>query len=363
MFRIVRFVVQHTAPVVVVGGDTFPERDRHIGCLGECGTELAGDFAVALDVDLAVFHAAAFGGDPEHILRVRFVADDHIRKRHDLFHALARQFFGRNAAPLPQFLAEVQVAGDPDPHFRGFLHDRQSGEIGIFAQSRRDTGHMKVEHAFQHGIKIIFFRTEHGNGAVFPVIDHIGTALGGALLCKIDPHSAALGVTDLFHIRAESALLGGKGSGKHVIRQSGQIAGLPAHHGNGGANVGFAAAERGFQFARKHLAETQFSRRGKTDHHFTETGNDLFGHNQFSCLKIYLLTCSAITYMQKGECQEKKQVFQRRIARQSCRSASSVTFKLGVTFSTIETGQPESSITCASSVQIVPSEKIFRIAG
>ena len=288
-FCIIGFIVKHPAPVVVVGRIAFTECDRHKRGFRERRTQFAGDFAVAFDIDLAGFHAGAFRSDPEHILRIFFIADDDVRIRHDLFHALARKLFGCDAfaTPFPQFFAEIQVAGDPDPLFRCLLHNGKGGKIGIFAQCRSDPGHMKVRHTVQHGIKIVIFRFQQRDHGIGAVVQHIGAALCGTVFRIIHTHSAVFRITDLFHIRAESALLCGKCSRKKVIRQSRQITGFSAHHGNGGTHIGFAAAVGDFQLTGQNLCKTQFSGGRDTHHDFTETGDDLLiGHDKKPFIKL-----------------------------------------------------------------------------
>ena len=223
LFR--RAVEHHAAPVVVVGGDAFAERDADAFRLREFREKLGGDFAVAIDVQFAGFDGCVFRMDAEDIRRILFVADDDGGVFRDLLHAfVGERVFRRSRPPIPKLLAVVQIKRDGDVFRDGRLRKSQRRFEGVFTKSRRNTRQMKDIHAVQHGVEIIVFRSQKGDSRIVTVVQDIGTAHVGAVFRVIDAHAAFLREKDFGGIDADAGQLAGEGLGYWIVRQGREIA-------------------------------------------------------------------------------------------------------------------------------------------
>ena len=101
---------------------------------------------------------------------------------------------------------------------------------------------MKDIHTVQHGVEIIVFGTEQGDGRIITVIQYVGTAHVGAVFRIIDAHAANFGEKNFGRIDADSGQLALEGACDRIVRQSRQIAGIAAEHGKRCADVGLTAA-------------------------------------------------------------------------------------------------------------------------
>jgi|GEM_PF-3753170 len=109
------FFVQHTAPVVVIGGTAFAQRNGDQRAFREAFAEFAGDIAITVDVDFSAFHGSPFRRDAKYIGSIFLIADDEIGVRNDLFHAFLRQSFRCGSRfPVPEFFPEIEIAGNAD---------------------------------------------------------------------------------------------------------------------------------------------------------------------------------------------------------------------------------------------------------
>ena len=85
--------------------------------------DLASHFRVGIGVDLPRLHGRSLRLDPQNVLRIRLVPNHDIDQRQKLGHAFPGKVLRSGPlTPLPQLLAEVQIAGNLDSSLRGLRH-------------------------------------------------------------------------------------------------------------------------------------------------------------------------------------------------------------------------------------------------
>ena len=128
-------VEEHCSPVVVVGGNAFAQRDRDFRRFRKPREQLFRNGAITVDIQFPRLDLGCLRPDSEHVRGVLLIADDPVDERDDLPHALLRKRARRGAGPpFPEFLAEVQVAGDRNAALRRFFRKCERRKKGVFAQ-------------------------------------------------------------------------------------------------------------------------------------------------------------------------------------------------------------------------------------
>ncbi len=222
-------------------GDSDP-LDVGIGLHGQLG-----DGLVVVQVELALFDAAgALGLEEQGLLEVFLVGDDGVHVLDQLGHHLVG-----GLAVLPEVLAVVQVAAHVQAQLLGGLHCSQGEVRRGLADGRGDAGDVEPGGAGHDLFPVDGVGLGFGDGAARAVIDDLAGTLDGAGLQIIDAHAAGL-IDDGVHVHAEAAELPRAGAADVVVGQNGDEGGVHPVVGQGNGDVGFAAAEGGFQHRALH---------------------------------------------------------------------------------------------------------------
>ena len=175
-------VKQHGGPVVIVSGDRFPERDRHL-FKSKTVRKLSCHILIAFPVHFACSYIRIRCMDSKYICRIFFVCDADVHIFTKLTHHLACLFLA------PKLIPVIQVTGDLYPCLLCRLACIQADCCHIVIQRRSNAGKMEPLSAFKNLFPLEVLPCRCENGRTCPVVNDLGRSLGCALFQKINPHT------------------------------------------------------------------------------------------------------------------------------------------------------------------------------
>src|SRR5581483_5783387 len=205
-----------------------------------------------------------FSFDAQSCLAIFLVGDADVDETEQLAHDVFR-----GLAVFPEILAVIEVARNCQTLVARGFHALYGHVGGALTDGRSDSRDVEPRAALERLRPVDIARLSERDGAVFAIVDYLGSALISAGLDEIDAH-ASFASHDVGRVHAETSQFADEGIRDGIIGgQYREIARGQSELRDGDGDIGFTASEGGDELRR--LQETLKARRRESEHSFAES--------------------------------------------------------------------------------------------